>query len=123
MTLIMKRLSLPVMASMLMFTGCATILNDTTQRVNLSTSNGAKISAMIDGQTVEAPGIVAITRSKSDKIITTSNPNCAPQTIAAREIDPIFFINVVSGGAFGSTTDYSTEKMWRYSQNIMINCK
>lgn len=125
MILIMKRFSLPVMASALLFSGCATVFNNKTQNVNLMTSNGSKITATVDGQSVEVPGIAHLTRSKSDKIVTTDNPNCNKQTLAPRQFDFLFLGNILGGtlGLFSSTTDYSTEKMWRYDQNIMINCK
>ncbi len=102
--------------------GCASILNQKTQMVNITTSNGATITASADGKTFQAPGVIGLTRSQSDKIITTSSAGCNPQTLAARKVDPIFFINVLSGGAFGSTTDYVTEKMWKYEDNLVINC-
>lgn len=121
----MKRLSLPLMATVLLFSGCATVFNDKAQTVNLMTSNGSKITASVDGQSVEVPGIVQLKRAKLDKIITTDNANCTKQTVAARKFDPIFLGNVLGlgWGLFFSTTDYTTEKMWSYDQNIVINCK
>ena len=53
----------------------------------------------------------------------TDAANCKSETVAEKTVDPIFFINVVSGGPFGSTTDYSTEKMWKYADNVTLNCK
>jgi uncharacterized protein YceK len=115
-------LSLSLVTTVVLMTGCATILNDKTQMVNITASNGAKITASADGQAFQTPAIVGLQRSKLDKIITTSNSNCNPQTLAPHTIDPIFFINIFSGGAWGSTTDYATEKMWKYDNNLVINC-
>jgi len=39
------------------------------------------------------------------------------------DVDPKFFVNVLSGGPFGSSTDYGTEKMWKYAENVTIACK
>jgi len=43
--------------------------------------------------------------------------------VAEKSVDPKFFVNILSGGSFGSTTDYSTEKMWKYNENVVISCK
>lgn len=112
-----------LISSMLLATGCATIINDKTQKVNVATSNGAKVKGTVDGVAFEAPGVVEFVRSKQDKVITVEDPNCSAQTVATKTVDPVFFINVLSGGALGSTTDYSTEKMWKYQDNVTISCK
>jgi hypothetical protein len=117
-----KLLGLSAIATVVLMTGCASILNDKTQMVNITASNGAKITANADGKAFQTPAIVGLQRSKLDKIITTSDSSCNPQTLAPHTIDPIFFINILSGGAFGSTTDYATEKMWKYDNNLVINC-
>ena len=111
------------MVTTLAATGCATIINDKTQKVNINTSTGAKVKGTVDGMTFEAPGIVNLTRSKQDKVLMVEDSNCAKQTIAPKKLDPIFFINFLSGGAFGSTTDYASEKMWKYDDNLTISCK
>lgn len=116
-------LGLSVVASIVLMTGCASIINDKTQMVNITASNGAKVSANADGKVFQTPAIVGLQRSKLDKIITTTDSNCNPQTLAPKKVDPIFFINVLSGGGFGSTTDYATEKMWKYEDNLVISCK
>ena len=112
-----------VLINVLGLQGCATILNEKTQQINVATSTGEKITAKIDGMSVEVPGIVGLTRAKGDKIITTDNPRCTPSTILPSEVDTIFFVNILSGGAFGSTTDYASEKMWKYQENVLINCR
>lgn len=112
-----------VVSSMLAMTGCATILNEKKQNVNVGTTSGIKVSGTIDNVAFEAPGVVALERSKKDKIIKVSDSRCVSSTVASKSVDPIFFVNILSGGVFGSTTDYSTEKMWKYEDNIMINCK
>jgi len=102
--------------------GCATILNDPTQTVNVRTSNNAKISGTVDGKPFTTPGTVAVERKKTALSVQTTEPGCAPTTNANSEVDPKFFINILSGGAFGSTTDYASSKMWRYADTIVISC-
>jgi hypothetical protein len=103
--------------------GCASILNDKTQAINVSASNGKEISGTIDGATFKAPGVVNVTRENKNKMVLVSTDGCAKETSVEKSVDPKFFINILSGGAFGSTTDYSTEKMWRYSENVVVSCK
>jgi hypothetical protein len=104
-------------------TGCSTILNDKTQAVNVSSSTGADIKGTVDGMPFKAPGVVNLMRENKNKIFVTETEGCAKETIAEKSVDTKFFINILSGGTFGSTTDYSTEKMWRYNDNVIISCK
>jgi hypothetical protein len=104
-------------------TGCASIINDQNQNVNVSASNGAKISGKVNGQNFTAPGVVSLVRENKNKVFETTAPGCTPQTSVEKTVDPIFFVNILSGGPFGSSTDYGSEKMWKYSENVVINCK
>ena len=107
-------------------TGCASIINEKTQNVNVVTSNGQKIEVAVDGMPYQAPGVASFKRAKADKIITTRDPKCNSTTIAPSTVDNIFFLNIIDGifGApLGSTTDYVTEKMWKYQDTIVISCK
>jgi hypothetical protein len=103
--------------------GCATILNDSTQNVNVRASNGAAISGTVDGKPFSAPGTVQIERKKSPVTFTTDAAGCAKSTNVNSDVDSKFFINILSGGVFGSTTDYSTGKMWRYANDVVISCQ
>lgn len=103
--------------------GCSTILTEKTTSVNLATSNGKKIDVTIDGQAFSGPGIITLAKSDKDKIIKTDAEGCADETLLQKEIEPVFFINILSGGAFGSTTDYSTKKMWKYKDSVTVNCQ
>ena len=118
----MKKLALIAVVA-LGLTGCASIINEKTQNVNVTTSSGAKISGKVNGQDFSAPGVVPLLRENKSKIFETSAAGCVPQTSVEKTVDPIFFVNILSGGPYGSTTNYATEKMWKYSENIVINCK
>jgi uncharacterized protein YceK len=106
----------------LALTGCASILNEKTQNVNVSVSNGAKVEGKVNDQAFKAPGVVTLTRENKAKIFVTNSEKCTSSTVADKTVDPVFFLNLLSGGGLGSTTDYSTEKMWKYSENIVLNC-
>ncbi len=112
-----------LISTVLLASGCASIINDKTQKVNVMTSNGSKVTGTVDGRNFEAPGVVELTRAKQDKIFLADGDNCAKQTVATKKVDSVFFINLLSGGAYGSTTDYVTDKMWKYDDNITISCK
>jgi len=112
-----------IILGMLLTTSCATILNEKTQRVNITASSGEKVKGNIDGVEFEAPTILSVTRNKADKIIYTNDPKCNQTTLVPSQVDSKFWINILTGGLFGSTTDSVTEKMWRYDDNIVISCK
>lgn len=120
----MKKLALvAAMGSVLLMTGCASILNDKTQQINVSSSNAKPIQGTVDGVPFTAPGIVSVQRQKSTKIISVETPGCTKQTALENNVDLKFFANLlIPFGTFGSTTDYSTEKMWKYSENVVIAC-
>lgn len=102
--------------------GCASIINEKTQQINVSSSNGKPLSGTIDGTPFTGPGIVTVTRENKDKVIVTQTEGCAQQTALTKSVDSVFFLNILSGGVFGSTTDYSTEKMWRYEPAVTVSC-
>ena len=104
-------------------TGCATILNDGTQKINVTSSNGKPIEGTIGGVPFKGPGIVEVTRSKADKILVTTTPGCTGSTVLPKSVDSKFFINIISGGALGSTTDFASEKMWKYQDSVVIACQ
>ena len=112
-----------VVSSIVLVSGCATILNEDSQKINVATSNGEAIKGSINGVPFEAPGIVSIQRSQDDAILVASTEGCTSQTVVPSSVDPKFFINILSGGAFGSTTDYASDDMWKYENSVTINCK
>ena len=76
----------------------------------------------IDGVPFAGPAIVSVQRQKASKIVAVDTAGCAKQTVLENTVDPKFFVNILGGGAFGSTTDYSTEKMWKYADNVVVSC-
>jgi hypothetical protein len=120
----MKLVKLISLAAVIALTqGCSTILTEKTSSVNLATSNGKSIDVTIDGQVFKGPGIITLAKSNEDKIIKTETEGCVAETLLQKEIEPVFFINILSGGAFGSSTDYGTKKMWKYKDSVTVNCQ
>ena len=106
----MKRLNL--LLSIGILSSCATLFNEDYQQVNIVTSTGEKTKVKVDGQIVEAPDVVKVPRSQDPLIIKTSGKRCAKRTIARSEVASVFWINILSSGPFGSTTDYMSDDMW-----------
>lgn len=111
-----------MVVAVLGMTGCATILNDETQKINVTSSTGEKFAFSVDGKSFEGPAIVDVTRSKADKFIIAESANCNKQTLVPAKVDNKFWINILTGGVFGSTTDYGTEEMWGYDANVVVSC-
>ena len=118
----MKKLVLLASASALLASGCSTILNDETQRINVSSSNNQPIEGTINGQPFSGPAVIELKRAREDAIIFVQTEGCREQTLASSSVDPKFFINILSGGSLGSTTDYASGHMWQYESNVVINC-
>jgi len=103
-------------------TGCASILNDKTQDINVRSSTGSPIEGTVNGQPFKGPGVVSVMRQNKDLHFTTTTDGCTKETVAAKSVDGKFFINILSGGAFGSSTDYGSDKMWKYGDDVVISC-
>ena len=77
-------------------TGCASILNDKTQSINVSSSSGSEISGTVNGMPFKGPGVVSLVRENKDKIFVTETEGCVKETIAEKSVDTKFFINILS---------------------------
>ena len=117
-----KLVVLSAVASVVFMSGCASILNEKTQAVNVTATNGQNFKGTVDGVPFNGPAVVPLTRTKASKVFKVETAGCSPETVAESQVDTKFFINILSGGVFGSTTDYSTEKMWKYNDSIAISC-
>ena len=112
-------IALPLV-SVVMFSGCATILSGKKQAINVTSTPSGKM-VTISGRTVQTPSIVTIDRGQDN--LTLKSTDCDNQKLVAKKINPVFFVNILSGGAFGSTTDYASGAMWQYDDNINLECQ
>ncbi|GAB6260167.1 adenosine deaminase [Photobacterium sp. CCB-ST2H9] len=103
--------------------GCSTILTDENQRINVVSSSDKKFTVEVDGIEQTAPGIITVKKENKDKTLLVTSEGCKQQVALNKEVEPTFFVNILSGGAFGSTTDFASEKMWRYQDTLQINCQ
>jgi uncharacterized protein YceK len=115
--------SVAVMAVLSLTSGCASVVNDKAQKVNIVASNGQQIKGDVSGVTFSSPGVVLVERANTDKLITVENPECQKTTPLKKKISTAFWGNILIGGLLGSTTDHSTEKMWEYDESVVVSCK
>ncbi len=119
----MKLVYVSALALTVALSGCASILNEKTQSINVSSSSGADIKGTVNGMPFKAPGVIQVTRENKNKLFVTETEGCTKETIVEKSVDPKFFINILSGGSFGSSTDYASDKMWKYNESVVIACK
>lgn len=108
------------LASAIMFSGCATIFSGKQQAINLTSTPSGKM-VTIAGRTVKTPSIITINRGQDNLKLTSTD--CDNQKLVTKKINPVFFVNILSAGVFGSTTDYSSGAMWKYDENINLECQ
>jgi hypothetical protein len=106
-----------------LLSGCATILNDDTQPINVTASGNKEVTGTLDGQEFKTPAVVNVTRENKTKVVAVSTEGCAKETSLQPSVDSKFFINILSGGLFGSSTDLGSGEMWRYSESVVIQCQ
>lgn len=116
-----KLLSVALLAT-LMATGCATIVKGRTQQVNLTSSNGQAVDVEVDGQKFQGPGVITLKKDGEEKLLKSTTPGCTENTVINSSVEPAFFGNILIGGLLGSTTDASTGSMWRYQDQVVVNC-
>ena len=109
-----------ILAASFLFTGCATILSGDNQSINLQSKKEQTVT--INNQQYTSPGVVSLERTDKDAVLKVKD--CNKQVLLKKEINPVFFVNILSGGVFGSTTDYSSDSMWQYDQtNVNVDCE
>ncbi len=115
----MKRMSLvTLLVAMSLMAGCATILSGKTQNISINSNvDGADIT--LDGTLIgKTPfaGVINKPKGTAGSSITVSKAGYTSKTIMyGAEIEPTFWINILTGGPFGSTTDMATNSMYKYA--------
>ena len=96
-------------------TSCATIVGGTSQTVSIDSNvKGADIT--VNGASVgQTPFAGSIKRGKSTSVNVKKSGYLAKTIILNTEVEPIFWGNIIFGGFLGSTTDLSTEAMYKYT--------
>ena len=110
------RLSILVLA--MVSSGCATILDGSSQPVNFNSSpNGARM--YVNGVEVgTTPLTMLVKRSKTTMILAKKNGYEDQQLLLQTKTNNTFWGNIILGGPLGSTTDYASDAMIEYSPNM-----
>lgn len=98
----------------LALSGCATIVNGTTQTLTVNTNvPGAQVS--LNNVPIGVTPLIVSLRRGQEGVLSVQAPGYQPfQAPITKRINGIFFANILIGGTFGSTTDYITGAMYAY---------
>ena len=107
-----------ILVLVMVSSGCATILDGSSQPVNIDSSpHGARI--YVNGVEVgTTPLSMLMKRSKSTMILAKKNGYEDQQLALQTKINNTFWVNILTGGPLGSTTDYASDAMIEYSPNM-----
>lgn len=117
----MKLLLAAAVAGLMLFqVGCATILKGDMQPISVN-SNVDDAEVYINGSKVgETPFIGQVKRTKTLSTLEVKKDGYKTKKIMLdTSVEPVFWVNLLSGGVFGSTTDYATESMWKYAPSTI----
>jgi hypothetical protein len=115
------------LVSMVMFSGCATILGGgNTQTVSLNSSKPMKGTMTYeDGKGLQhftTPTTLTVERRSKD-IILESKDNEFDKTTVKSEMNPWLLGNIIFGGFIGSTTDSVGGAAWKYDETVNLSEK
>lgn len=116
--------------------GCGTTTNGTKQKIAINTNTGQKVIARVDGKKITIPAKdIKISRTEGADIYVLHEDNpCFKDThyfiVGKNRVSGVFWLNIISGGFFGSTTDAISGGMWEFHDpnfivpiNQIPNCK
>ena len=109
---------LSILVLVMVSSGCATIIDGSSQPVTFNSSpNGARI--YVNGMEIgTTPLIMPVKRSKTTTILAKKNGYEDQQLLLQTKVNTYFWGNILSGGLYGSTTDYASDAMIEYSPNM-----
>lgn len=120
----MKKIS--IFTLVLVVSGCASIIDGKHQNVNLVPSTSGKVTATVVSpsgvQEVTLPTVIHTERSKEDIIVKIEESDCyeeSTQTVQSN-VNPVILGNIITGGLFGSTTDFATGAAWEYDKSAIV---
>jgi len=96
-------------------TGCATIVSGKTQTVTID-SNVKDAEVVVEGAVLgKTPYNGPLKRGKDTTLLLRKAGYDNKTVTLNTEIEPVFWGNIICGGFFGSTTDYASGSMYKYS--------
>lgn len=119
-------IALPL-ASVMMFSGCATILGGgNSQTVSINSDKSVKgVMKYSDGtgtQYFTAPATLTVERRSKDIVLTSKNGEFDKTTVKSN-MNPWLLGDILIGGFLGSTTDSVGGAAWKYDDSVNIQAK
>jgi hypothetical protein len=100
--------------------GCATIISGSDQLLTVNSNvQGAEVY-LNDQMLGTTPLSVSVKRGQEGILRVQAEGHQPYQVALNRDINTVFFVNILSGGVFGSTTDYSTGAMYKYEPSTFF---
>lgn len=118
----MKTAKCLVFLSCVLLSSCASIFKGAEQDVTIDSNvHGADIR--LNGELIgTTPFSGKIKKQNDARILLSAKGHESREIILDTSIEPFWFGNLIFGGAFGSTTDYSTGAMYQYAPgNIVVD--
>ncbi|MFA5518371.1 MAG: PEGA domain-containing protein [Spirochaetota bacterium] len=121
----MKKFFILVVISItLIFMGCSTIMNGTSQMVSVN-SDIEEADVLVNGNKVGKTPFSGKIKRSSKTVITVQKEGYSPVNVTPHtELPSAFWGNIILGGFFGSTTDYASGAVNEYTPNTFyVNLK
>jgi hypothetical protein len=98
----------------LALSGCATIISGSQQIITVNSDvPGAQVT--LNGIPLGVTPLIVSIKRGQEGVLSVQMPGYTPfQAPITKKVNGIFFVNILSGGTFGSSTDYSTGAMYAY---------
>jgi hypothetical protein len=108
----------------LMVTGCATIISGTSQLMTVNANvDGAEVHLLTeegDRLLGTTPLTTRVKRGYEGTLRVTAEGYRPYESALNKKINSVFWVNILSGGVFGSTTDYTSGAMYEYEPSTYM---
>ncbi len=104
--------------------GCATIISGTSQIITVNANvQGAEVHLITESGTEllgTTPLSRRVKRGQEGTLRISAEGYLPYESALNKKINTVFFVNILSGGTFGSTTDYTTGAMYAYEPSTYM---
>lgn len=131
-----------VVAVSILFTGCATLFGGgSNQAINIQSSKSQtvdvyKVKTKKDANSgevsvtgedlihsnIQIPSSVNVNRDSKDILIKTKDGECKEQKVE-KKLNPWFWGDVIATSLLSTTVDAVTGAMWKYDENVTLDCE
>lgn len=100
--------------------GCATILGGSSQTITVNSNvSGAQVT--LNGASLGVTPLTASIKRGQTGVLSVQSAGYQPYQIALnKKITTLFWVNIFTGGVFGSTTDAATGAMYEYEPSTFM---